>query len=497
MSSDDVQKDELSGVLSRLDPKDRRIIEDRLESMQRVETQLQELKLYMALYESTPVAIFVLSQHGIIKAVNAAACKLLGYEEKTLLKRDIQTFLSSREEERSMGEQLFSELGRGASIEAIEISLETADGEDMWVSISTNSMPDGSVIAMALDIDRRRAAETKEKIERGRADLYLDVITHDLANVNQTITFSLGLLEEALDIPETLQDLVDESKWSISRATRMVTNLRTIWEIRANPPLKMSVAPHQYLASAITSVQDDFPNKQIDVNCEFQHEQPTVAAHRYLENVMFTILHNSVMFSAEDVVTIDVRISNETPGFLRMEFMDRGQGIPDKIKTEIFRRTGDRNGQTIGRGFGLTLADIIVDELGGRIWVEDRVQDDPSQGANFILEVPLWREKFIPECGRVSCITFVKANKCLFCGPMLEILNDTMNALQMDTSIVHVVNIDDPRSGVSREDYGTLPHIHVCDGDIIGFVPEDEVRQTLMNSLSKHCAPIWEFQKTV
>lgn len=493
MSSDDVQRDELNGVLSRLDPEDRRIIETRLESMQRFETRLQESqRRYMALYESTPVAIFVLSKHGTIRDVNAAAAKLLGYEEETLLKREIQTFLSSREEEHSMGEQLFSELGRGKSIEKIEIPLETADGEDVWVSITTNSMPDGSIIVMALDIDRRRAAEITERIERGRADLYLDVITHDLANVNQTITFSLQLLDVALDIPETLQDLVDQSIWSISRATRMVSNLRSIWDIRANPPPKKSVNPYQYLESAITAVKDDFPDKQIEVNYEFQHAQSTVAAHRYLGNVMFTVLHNSVMFSGEDTVTIDIRISNETPGFLRMEFMDRGQGIPNELKTEIFKRTGDRDGQTVGRGFGLTLADIIMDELGGRIWVEDRVSGDPSQGANFILEIPLWKEKFIPECGRESCIIFIKANKCPFCKPMFELLTETMEKLEMDTSIIKILNVDDPRSGLNKDDYSRLPHIHVCDEDIIGFSP-DEVEKKLTLGLAKECSPDYKF----
>jgi signal transduction histidine kinase len=57
------------------------------------------------------------------------------------------------------------------------------------------------------------------------------------------------------------------------------------------------------------------------------------------------------------------------------------------MKDQIFRRL-DLGKGIQGSGLGLTVVWEIVKRLNGRVWVEDRVEDDHTQGSTFVVELP-------------------------------------------------------------------------------------------------------------
>ncbi|MBI4376014.1 MAG: response regulator [Elusimicrobia bacterium] len=74
------------------------------------------------------------------------------------------------------------------------------------------------------------------------------------------------------------------------------------------------------------------------------------------------------------------------PKAVRFAVSDRGPGVPDSEKTNIFEKyvTTKKSDEDSGSGIGLTFCRIATQALGGRIWVEDR----PGGGSRFILELP-------------------------------------------------------------------------------------------------------------
>jgi signal transduction histidine kinase len=71
-----------------------------------------------------------------------------------------------------------------------------------------------------------------------------------------------------------------------------------------------------------------------------------------------------------------------------MEFMDNGVGIKDASKAAIFERGYREDGNVSGRGLGLSLSKKIVNSYGGEIWVKNRIEEDFSEGSNFIVKLP-------------------------------------------------------------------------------------------------------------
>ena len=448
---------------------------------------------YRELFDSSPIAYFSLSLIGNVLQVNKAATHLLGYKEDDLLRRHFSSFLPDEAGKEIIG-QMLSEAANGKSVEDFEIQMKTADGRSTWVSLTANLLeyPDQSsnIALIALDIDRRKNAEAREQFERERANLYLEVMTHDLNNVNQSLLFSTGLLENSEDIPEQYRPLLHESSWNVRRAARMVANLRSLFRLANDPPTRAKVDFHEYLQSSLSTVRGDFPWKTLELTTNIEKGRFEVAGHDYLEQVCFNILHNAMTFDERDTVVLEINAEVvDAVKMVRIEFIDRGPGVPDSAKEFIFRRTGSPDDQIVGRGLGLTLVDRIVKNIGGKIRVEDRVKGDHSQGARFVLMLPLWIETPELHCGRKTCITFYKSNHCVFCDPAMEILIAVLDSLGVPLSMVETINVDDPGVEISEEELPMLPYLKICEHELTGFISESSIRGSVMNLLMTKCYP--------
>jgi PAS domain S-box-containing protein len=448
---------------------------------------------YRALFDSSPIAYFTLSPRGNILQVNKAAERLLGYSEPDMLRRNLASFIAGDGSE-DLVRQVVSEVAQGKSVEGFEIQMQMQDGRSTWVSLTASLLeyPDktANIALMAMDIDRRKNAEARESEERERANLYLEVMTHDLNNINQTLLFSLGLLETTGDMPEKFNPFLQESSWNVRRAARMVANLRTLISLAESPPSLEEVDLFKHLQSATRAVEEDIPWKSLKITTNITEGQFKAVGHEYLQHVFFNILHNSMCFDERNEVEVQVKanVVDSLRG-VRIEFEDQGPGIPDSAKEYVFHRTGSPDEQIVGRGLGLTLVDQIVRSLGGRIRVADRVKGDYSKGAKVVVFLPLWIESKELPCGRNTCITFYKSTHCLFCDPAMESLVSVLDSLGVPRSMVEVINVDDPHAGVDESELPMLPCIKLCDVELAGFVSEEAIRTAVLQLAVKECYP--------
>ncbi len=103
-----------------------------------------------------------------------------------------------------------------------------------------------------------------------------------------------------------------------------------------------------------------------------------------MEVLLLFILPIQFDMMDEGVIEIIVE-SGDSEGFVRVAITDRGAGIPDDRKEELFSRL--ENGRTLGSGMGLTLVKRIIERYEGRAWVEDRVPGTHAMGAKFVIEL--------------------------------------------------------------------------------------------------------------
>ena len=110
-------------------------------------------------------------------------------------------------------------------------------------------------------------------------------------------------------------------------------------------------------------------------------------ANEFLKDVFYNLLHNAVKVTTEENVEIEVKVSLDQDGeYLRLDFVDWGTGMDDRMKKTVLTSLGERV-QRIS-GVGLTLVKQIIDQYGGKISIEDRVPGDFTKGARFVVLLP-------------------------------------------------------------------------------------------------------------
>ncbi|MHA1786428.1 MAG: sensor histidine kinase, partial [Candidatus Helarchaeota archaeon] len=130
---------------------------------------------------------------------------------------------------------------------------------------------------------------------------------------------------------------------------------------------------------------------QINIKVDTPNIPIFVMANELLIDIFDNLLNNAVKHNLNETIDIMIKISKEkvaNQNFARLEFLDNGMGIKDDRKPIIFLRGFSDQKNVTGMGLGLSLVHHLVNLYNGKIWVEDRIPGDHSNGSNFILLLP-------------------------------------------------------------------------------------------------------------
>ena len=106
-----------------------------------------------------------------------------------------------------------------------------------------------------------------------------------------------------------------------------------------------------------------------------------------LDQVLTNLVSNAIRYSPEGgTVVVELR-NGEDPNSVHLAVTDSGVGIPADKQAVIFERFGRAHGSRYGGlGLGLTITQGIVEQHGGRIWVESAGVE--GQGSTFHVQLP-------------------------------------------------------------------------------------------------------------
>jgi signal transduction histidine kinase len=106
-----------------------------------------------------------------------------------------------------------------------------------------------------------------------------------------------------------------------------------------------------------------------------------------LRHVLENLIGNALKYvPAGEVARVAVTAGQTSPGWVRVEVADRGIGIPDADKPDVFERFHQAHSAAAyaGNGLGLAICRRIVERHGGEIGVAD----NPGGGTRFFFTLP-------------------------------------------------------------------------------------------------------------
>jgi two-component system sensor histidine kinase KdpD len=222
----------------------------------------------------------------------------------------------------------------------------------------------------------RLQSRLEEAIEE--ANLYLDIMTHDINNAN---TASIGYAELLISMLEDGdRDIARKLLTSVQKSVEIIGNVNTIRRLREQSP--------ELRRMPLDPVIREETLRYSDADIAYAGTGVEVVADDLLSEVLTNLIGNSIKFGGHDVrITIGVE---ERDGEVVVSVADNGPGIPSEDKPHIFSRF--RRGKTTksGKGLGLYISRMLIERYGGTIWAEDRVPGKPEEGAVmcFTLKTP-------------------------------------------------------------------------------------------------------------
>ena len=273
-----------------------------------------------------------------------------------------------------------------------EVRLRGADGPALVVR-ARRSTSGGAWLTLA-DVSELR------RLQRIRAE-FIDNLSHEL----RTPLTTVGLLAEALSrdaeaagdsIPPKMRDRIGKIEVETGHLVQMVSEIMDLSRIESGTGLTLvdDLDLGRLAAASVERLRLFADRQGVTLRLDVPDGLPGIRGDEArLGQVFVNLVHNAVKFSPNGgEVVVAVRAAD-----LKREIVasvqDHGIGIPRAAQPRIFERfyKVDRarvRGEMGGTGLGLAIARHIVEQHGGRVWLESI----EGNGSTFSFAVPLVAE---------------------------------------------------------------------------------------------------------
>ena len=316
-----------------------------------------------------------------ITAANPAAHALLTREPRTLVGRTIiEAFLDT-------GVEATARTGLESGSATGEFGPAGPDGPRLV--IRAGRIPSGGLLLVLEDVSELR------RLQQIRAE-FIDNLSHELRTPLTTVSLLAETLtreaEAAGDaVPPRMRDRIDKIEVETGHLVQMVNELLDLSRIESGGALGViDILDIGRIATGSMERLRLFADRQgVTLRVDVVEPVPPVRGDAArLGQVMVNLLHNAVKFSP-DGGDVDVAVRS-TATEVVVSIADHGVGVPSAAQARIFERfyKVDRarvRGETGGTGLGLAIARHIVEQHGGRIWVESA----EGIGSTFAFSLPI------------------------------------------------------------------------------------------------------------
>jgi PAS domain S-box-containing protein len=219
-------------------------------------------------------------------------------------------------------------------------------------------------------------------------------VSHELKTPLASIKgFAELLLDGAMEDRERAAAFLTSIDREVDRLTRLVKSLLDLSKMESGL-IKMEVYPVD-LAALVDAVAEKLTPQARTQHIKLERravDRPVVNANSdRLQQVLINLVDNALRYAPRSS-EIRIEIMKEEH-FGKVKVIDKGPGLSAEEQKRVFDRfyrvDKARSRDHGGSGLGLAIVKQIIENLGGRIWVES----SPGNGCSFIITLPLSLEK--------------------------------------------------------------------------------------------------------
>jgi PAS domain S-box-containing protein len=335
-----------------------------------------------------------------LKAVdyNALGLQLIGATDKSQVMGYSLEQLAHDETSMEALRNQFLAVARGERyFESESAAGRRPDGSLMHVLFSWTALdetPDGRRhgLTCMTDITRRVVAEealaaVNTELKRSNEDLerFAYVISHDLQEPLRAVTSYAQLLAKSYGdkLDDKARKYIEHISSGAERMRVLINGLLELSRLSTEPPKMQPLDCGRILEQVLASLEV----LREETGARVTHDPlPTVMGNPVrLTQLFLNLIGNGLKFHGEQPPHVHIGARREGKEWV-LSIEDNGIGIDQKYVDAIFvmfKRLHSRN-EYPGSGIGLAVVKKIVEQHGGRIWVES----EPGKGSKFWFTLP-------------------------------------------------------------------------------------------------------------
>jgi len=285
-------------------------------------------------------------------------------------------------------------------IVSYETSYNLSDGSVKWYDVRWVGVADkkGANIGFILafnDITGRKLSDmerdriTGDLVRRNKdLEQFTYIVSHNLrAPVANIMGLSNMLNSFEFDINES-HDIKRALSSSINILDGTITDINHILEVTSKTDEKVEAFSLSMLvADLITGLDSLIQAENVTINTDFDAVDRIVAVKSYIHSIFYNLVTNGIKYKQPGIAPV-ISISTRRLGdAFEIIFKDNGKGIEEKNLKNLFGLYKRFDRSVEGKGMGLFMTKMQVENLGGKITVES----EPELGTAVKLEFPYAR----------------------------------------------------------------------------------------------------------
>ncbi|MFN5770161.1 MAG: ATP-binding protein [Pirellulaceae bacterium] len=370
--------------------------------LQEMDQRRRTEERFRLVVESTPSAMLMVDARGRIELANHQTGKLFGYREEQLIGQPMTLLIPTRfhASQQKKLENFFSapalrRLGFESSLTGL-----TKQGTEFPMEIILTPIESGgglmALVAVIDNTEKQRAEEARRELVHASRLAVLSELTASIAHeINQPLGAILSNAEAAELLLEDPSPSLDEVRRILSdirkddlRASEVIRRLRAL--LRQGEVERQPIGMQLVISDVVAILRGEAERRGVEMAIDSPTPDPmavdaVVLADRiHLQQVMLNLMVNALEAMSEQEGPKRLRISSSLQdNQVVVSIQDNGPGVPESVRNKLFDRFFSTKRE--GMGMGLAISRSLIEEHGGRIWMDIA----PEGGAVFHFSLPL------------------------------------------------------------------------------------------------------------
>lgn len=375
------------------------VIERITQSRNELREKNKELRKLSIVASKADNAIGIINSEGVIEWVNDGFVRLSGYSVEEATGKDPFIFFDGKDSDKNTLAAMKTAMHEKQNFVS-EILKYHKNGTRYWTQITvtpiiTDDKSETKYIFIESNITTRKIAEEKMKhylanLEKSNAELdkFAYVVSHDLKAPLRAIGNLTGWIEE--DIGDKLPaDSVSHFNTIKNRVVRMEGLINGILDYtKAN---KNGGAEEAFKCDDLLQETIDLLGAPDNAIINIRQGMPLMKTERIkLQQVFMNIVNNAIRYNDKTDIQIEIGVEDKGNDW-QFYVKDNGPGIEPRYHDKIFVifQTLNARDEMESRGVGLAIVKKLIEDEGGRIWVES----EGGMGAKFCFTWPKVKRK--------------------------------------------------------------------------------------------------------